>query len=248
MGRPGGVGGTIRRVSRGGVSRSRQPPGAKLELAYAVLRDGIVDGTYAPGSRLVLEELARSLAMSPVPVREAVRRLEAEGYVEVEPNVGPRVASFDEAQYADAMHLLAVLEGTATALAAPHLRDVDLAELRRANAAIAGALDTLSPVQFSELNREFHFGIYARCPNPVVSTALETMWNRLDVFRRSAFVYAVGRPPVSVREHAALLDLIADGATADVIEQAARAHKLGTLSATRAGLAGTGPVADRASA
>jgi len=228
-------------VARGrGATPGRDQPGAKLEHAYSVLRDGIVAGTYPPGSRLVLEELAREFAMSPVPIREAVRRLEAEGYVEVEPTVGPRVVSFDAGQYADAMHLLAVLEGTATALAAPCMRATDLALTRRLNADLRAGLESFTPLQFTQRNREFHFAIYARCPNPMVTAALENLWHRLDVFRRAVFVYAPGRPAVSVDEHARLLDLIADGAPADEIERAARAHKQGTRAALLPLLADTG--------
>jgi hypothetical protein len=55
----------------------------------------------------VLEELARELGVSPVPVREVVRRLEAEGYVDFQRNVGARVASFDERQFEQTLHVVA---------------------------------------------------------------------------------------------------------------------------------------------
>src|SRR5690348_173461 len=69
---------------------------SRVELAYATIRERIIAGTYGPGYRLVLDELAREIGSSPVPVREAIRRLEAEGWVEYQRHVGARVASFDE--------------------------------------------------------------------------------------------------------------------------------------------------------
>src|SRR5262245_45003271 len=69
---------------------------SRFELAYTTIRQRILNGAYGPGYRLVLDELAREIGMSPVPVREAVRRLEAEGYVDFQRNVGARVATFDE--------------------------------------------------------------------------------------------------------------------------------------------------------
>lgn len=68
---------------------------SKHERAYAVIRQRILDGTYRPGRRLVIGTLAAELGVSPVPVREAIRRLEAEGRVVYRHNAGPRVAPVD---------------------------------------------------------------------------------------------------------------------------------------------------------
>src|SRR5690349_16985254 len=80
---------------------------SKSQLVYRALRERIMDGTYSPGYRLVLEQLAREFSVSAVPVREAVRLLEAEGHVTFERNVGARVA-IDETKYETAAEALAV--------------------------------------------------------------------------------------------------------------------------------------------
>ncbi|MFD2684887.1 GntR family transcriptional regulator [Streptomyces phyllanthi] len=204
---------------------------SRVELAYATLRERITSGVYGPGHRLVLDELARELGVSPVPVREAVRRLEAEGYVEFQRNVGARVATFDEQEFVQTVHVVALLEGYATALAAPHLRRADLARARKINDRMQASLDDLDPVRFSALNREFHFALYERCPNQHIQGLLETQWARLDTIRRSVFRYVPDRSRSSVAEHAELLDLIAAGAPVERIEQVARAHKMHTGAA-----------------
>ena len=204
---------------------------SRVELAYATIRERIITGAYGPGYRLVLDELAREIGSSPVPVREAVRRLEAEGYVEYLRNVGARVATFDEHELAQTLAAVALLEGYATALAAPHLRRADISKARKINERMRAELDDLNPVHFSALNREFHYAIYERCPNTHIRSLLESQWARLDTIRRSMFVFVPGRARSSVAEHAEILELIEAGAAATEIERVARDHKLHTATA-----------------
>lgn len=207
------------------------PATSRVELAYTTIRERIIDGSYGPGYRLVLDELAREIGSSPVPVREAIRRLEAEGYVEFQRHVGARVASFDEHEFVQAVQVVAVLEGYATALCAPHMRRADIARAGKINERMRAALTDIDPVQFSALNREFHFLIYDRCPNTHVRSLLEAQWSRLDTIRRSVFAFIPGRALSSVAEHAEIIDLIAMGAPAEQVEQVARAHKMHTADA-----------------
>lgn len=214
---------------------------SRVEFAYATIRERITTGVYGPGYRLVLDELARELGVSPVPVREAVRRLEAEGYVDFQRNVGARVATFDKQEFVQTLDVVALLEGYATALAAPRMRRTDLARARKINDRLRTSLDDLDPILFSALNRDFHFTIYERCPNHHVRGLLEAQWARLDTIRRSVFLYVPGRSASSVAEHAELLDLIAAGAPAEHIEQKARTHKLHTGAAVSEADGGTPP-------
>src|SRR5207244_5087838 len=86
----------------------------KHEQAYSIIRERIFNGTYVPGYRLVIDGLARELGISPVPIREAIRRLEAEGWLEYRPNAGAQVAAVDASKYGEEMTVLALLEGYAT--------------------------------------------------------------------------------------------------------------------------------------
>lgn len=207
--------------------------GSKSEMAYQAIRARIVDGSYGPGHRLVLDRLARELSVSPVPVREAIRRLEAEGYVEYRRNVGPQVALIDADAFVRTMEVLALLEGACTAAAAPHLTAADLARAAGVTDRMAATLDDFDPVGFTALNREFHQIIAAACPNTHLRGLVEREWARLDVIRRSAFAVVPGRSRGSVAEHRRLLALIRDGAPFAEIEAYARGHKLATLRAFR---------------
>src|SRR6266704_5201643 len=102
----------------------------KHELAYRIIRERIEAGIYQPGQRLVIDALARDLDMSQVPIREAIRRLQAEGWITYRHNSGPEVANIGLEQWQATMEVLAVLEGYATSLAAPAVSAADIARLR----------------------------------------------------------------------------------------------------------------------
>lgn len=203
----------------------------RTDVCYQLIKGRILDGTYGPGHRLVIDQLARETNISTIPWRESMRRLEAEGWVEIVQNVGARVATFDAGEWARAMRLLARLEGLATALAAPELTADDLDAARRMNRQMAEALQEFDPMRFSQLNKDFHILICHRADDDHLTSLLDTEWARLDLMRRSAFTHAPGRAVESVAEHDALLDLLEAKVDLDAIEVAARQHKLNTLEA-----------------
>jgi DNA-binding GntR family transcriptional regulator len=212
----------------GGVATS------KSHLAYEWIKEGITSGRLAPGYRLVLGGIAGELGISVVPVREAIRLLEAEGFVTFEKNVGARVALIDEAEYVNAMEALALVEGFATALALPLLGADDLAAARAVNDEMRQCLDHFDPLRFTELNHRFHALLFDDCPNPEVLDLVRRGWNRLSRLRSSTFTFVPGRSHESVAEHERILHLIESGAEALEIELAVRRHRLATLDAFRA--------------
>ncbi|MBB5628377.1 GntR family transcriptional regulator [Sphaerisporangium krabiense] len=204
---------------------------SKAELSYELLRSRILDGTYGPGYRLVMDQLARETGVSTIPLREAVRRLQSEGLVEVVRNIGARVAAFDAAQVEHTLNILARLEGYATAISAPLMKPRHIEASREINLRMAAALEEFDPASFTALNRQFHFSIYEHCPDNHLCVLLESQWARLDHMRRSTFTYVPGRARRSVAEHDHMLDLIAMGAEAVEIERVACAHKIATADA-----------------
>ncbi len=204
---------------------------SKSQTAYAWIKERVADHRFAPGYRLVLGIIAAELDMSVVPVREAVRQLEAEGLVTFERNVGARVALVDEAEYAHTMQTLGVVEGAATALAAPFLDEEALARAAEINTRMRGLLGGFDDHAFTELNREFHAVLYAPCPNPHLLDLVHRGWTRLAGIRDSTFGFVPGRALHSVAEHVQILDLIRSGADALSIEIAVREHRWNTLDA-----------------
>lgn len=214
---------------------------SKSQLAYDYLRDRIALHELSPGYRLVLQSIADELAMSVVPVREAIRRLEAEGLVTYERNVGARVAMVDEQGYVDAMQALGVVEGAATGLSAPRISARDLERAAEVNEHLRSLLDHFDPHAFTALNRQFHSVLFESCPNQLLLDMVHRGWAQLSGLRDSTFAFVPGRAHDSVAEHAHILDLIARGADPLEIEIAARNHRWATMQAFLDARAGAVP-------
>lgn len=202
---------------------------AKSELVYRALRERILSGEYTPGYRLVLGQIAKDMNVSTVPVREAVRRLEAEKLVLFTANVGAQVASVDIDQYSNVMELLAYLEGAATALAAPHLTEGELTHAQEVNEEMRRlAGPSFDPSRFTALNREFHEALFSACPNEYLMERVRHEWEVVKMVRRTDFAFAPENAVLSVNEHAHILDLVRAKAPSEEIAKAARDHKLRT--------------------
>jgi DNA-binding GntR family transcriptional regulator len=206
----------------------------KQELVYREVRERILGGTYVPGFRIVIDALAEEFGVSALPVREAIRRLEAEGLVVFRPNVGAQVAPAEPGVFDEEMSVLAVLEGYATAQAAPRIGPEELATLTEITDQMVDAMETLDTLRFGRLNHEFHAVILERCPNTALVELVNGVTRRLDAIRRTVFVQIPYRGAASVAEHRELIRLLAQPAPADAIEAAAREHKLRTVESFRA--------------
>jgi DNA-binding GntR family transcriptional regulator len=204
---------------------------SKSQRAYHWVKERIANQEFTPGYRLVLGNIAAQLDMSVVPVREAVRQLEAEGLVTFERNVGARVAMVDDSQYRFEMEAISVVESAATALSARHLTADDLRRARSLNEVMTASLTRFDPRAFSTLNQEFHHILYSRCANPRLLEIVTSEWARLGHLRDSIFAFVPGRAQESVHEHEDILRLIERGAPLEQIEQAVRRHRTGTLTA-----------------
>lgn len=204
------------------------PPLSKSERVYRELRSRIISGRYVAGYRIVLDQVARELEVSPVPVREAIRRLEAEKLVTFTRNVGAEVAAIDVGDYTETMQTLAYLEGAATSLAAPHLTAEELDEAEAHNEELRAMAESggFDPRRFTEINNAFHRVLSLPCPNSHLTEMLDREKERITVIRRSMFVFEPARSMTSVKEHATIVKLIREGAHTDEIEKAARNHKL----------------------
>ncbi|MEJ3405210.1 GntR family transcriptional regulator [Rathayibacter sp. YIM 133350] len=207
------------------------PTASKSERAYAWIRDRIARHDYSPGYRLVLGPIAEELQMSVVPVREAIRRLEAEGFVTFERNVGARVALVDESEYVYTMQTLGLVEGSATALSAPLLGAEQLERARDLNERMAGLLEHFDAHTFTLVNQQFHSVLFEPCPNPHILELVHRGWARLAGIRDSTFAFVPGRALHSVHEHTEIIDLIAASADPLEIELAARNHRWRTMNA-----------------
>lgn len=221
---------------KGGPARGPrgQPAGlrrTKYREAYRAIQERILRGEFRPGQRVTIELLARELGMSPTPVREAVRQLEAEGVLTYRPHAGARLVDIDPKAYAELLSVRAVLEGWATALAAPRLSRATLFRLRELNRRMRDAVRRGDLGTFDRLNRRFHRALYRPCGHRLLTELVEGLRARTDLLRRTVFPFIPHRGLQSVDEHDQLLDLVERGASPEVVEHFARQHKHRTLEA-----------------
>ena len=202
----------------------------KASRAYEAIRTQIADGTFPAGTRLVLDRIARDLDMSTLPVREAIRRLEAEGFVQFQQNVGATVSAFDAHSFIEGVETLAVLESAATAQAAAHLTADDIMAARTLNDAMATAIDGLDRATFVVLHDEFHALLTSRCPNTHLIQMVSRERARLQRVRMATLALGVGGRQ-DIDDHDEILRLIESRAPADQVEDLSRGHIIAATAA-----------------
>ena len=206
---------------------------SKSQQAYSWISEKIRTREYEPGYRLVLATIADDLGVSVVPVREAIRQLEAEGMVTYERNVGASVTTHNREAYYESMDIVATVEANATAQSAPHLDAEDLARAREINQRMRELDIHHDPEEFTQLNKEFHSVLFSKCPNERLKNLVMDQWKQLEYHRVSTFRYVPERAQESTREHEQLVSLIEAGAEPAYIEKVARQHRLSTLNTYR---------------
>lgn len=185
---------------------------SRTDRAAAELRTAIIGGELEPGSQLRQDRIARSLGLSHIPVREALRRLEAEGLVKIKPMCGATVVELSAREIEELNEMRVALESLALRLAAPKIGP---AELRRAGQ-ILKRMDRMSP-QWGELNLEFHRTLYDPADRPRLLAQIEGLHRSVERYVIHTRKAAKGHKGTQ-REHRRLLELLRDRRIDDALE------------------------------
>lgn len=192
------------------ISSAARDPAApehltKTALAAQALRGLILRGEIAPDAPLTVGRIAQMLRMSPTPVREAIRTLQAEGLLRHEPHHSVSVNRYSAKDVHDLYQMRAELESQATRIATPRLADATLTQLATLNErmrerATVGDIDTLN-----RLNGEWHLLIYGAADNHILLDVVQHLWKK--------FVWDInwilpGRSLRSIEEHDAVLEAL----------------------------------------
>lgn len=154
----------------------------KTEVALQTIRLNIDEGVYKPGERLQVNTLAEGLRMSPTPIREAFRLLEAEGLIEHTPHLGVRVSSISEDTLIEVYALRTVLEPLAARLAAEHATDEQIADMRSTHEELKRVHEE-NPAhsRLVELNRLFHWAVYEAAGSKLLLEFIRRLWTAVPV-------------------------------------------------------------------
>jgi DNA-binding GntR family transcriptional regulator len=153
------------------------------------IRDAIVGGLLPPGSHIDQMQLAADLKVSLVPVREALKKLEGEGFVHIIPRRGAFVAQTSLTDMRELYFAREVLEGQAAFHSVEQLTDADLAELSSLAVRMAEALRHEQFAAFLELDRDFHFTIYRCSGSHYLTSTIKSLWELAERYRFRLFFY-----------------------------------------------------------
>ena len=202
----------------------------KQQFVYRTLREAIVRCELPPGERLVIDDLARRLEVSSIPVREALQLLQSEGLVVTVPHVGTSVASLSRESVAEVFAVMEGLEMVATRAAAQRARPEDMTSLGEIVALMDRALATGAHEQWAELNTRFHVAISRLTDMPMLQDMMERALDRWDRVRRFFFTgVLVHRAQQAQKEHHALLEAM-HAQDWDRLEETVRDHNRGALA------------------
>jgi len=207
-------------VSRVLSEAARNEAKSRSEFVYLQLRNALTSGALKPGERIMEVEVAEWLQVSRTPVREALRQLESEGLLRVEPRLGLVVASISRAAMLELYVMREVLEGTAARLCALNATGVDLMELDelvKREQKLQG--DSMALAQH---NRLFHDAVHRGAHNRYLEKGLAAVNDTMYLLGPSQMLLPE-RAQLARTEHAEIFQCI-QKRDADAAEATAREH------------------------
>ena len=195
------------------------------DRAYKLIRDAIAAGAYTFGEALPEEELASLAGVSRTPVREALRRLDAEGLVELAPNRGARVAGWSKHDVDEIFGLRVQLEGYSARLAALRASEDQLAGLTEIALMMEREVAGVKPdrlERITDLNNRFHNGVLAAGGNRRLASVVGAVVQR-SLVERTFRQYAPGELTRSCAHHREIIDAL-EAHDPDWAESVMRAH------------------------
>jgi DNA-binding GntR family transcriptional regulator len=178
-----------------------QPAKTRPQEVAECLRDAILTGKLPGGQTLRQEELATQLGVSRIPVREALRQLEAEGFVVLQPHRGAVVAVLTPEEAIEIYDIRIALETQALRLAAPNLTRATLAQ---AEALLDKIDNEHNMARWAELNWQFHASLYAAANRPRLFEMIKQLHDNVGRYLRSSLRLGAHSKP-SQKQHRALL-------------------------------------------
>jgi DNA-binding GntR family transcriptional regulator len=157
------------------------------EIVFDYLKNAIISGELKPGERLMEISIAQQLGVSRTPVREAIRKLEKEKFIEMIPRKGAYVSSTTLKDMLEVLEVRRLIEGFASELAAERMSDESLAELFRTHKAFLKALDDQDTDSMVALDNEFHDLIFMSAENSKLLEIQRSLSEQVMRYRLSYF-------------------------------------------------------------
>ena len=180
----------------------------KKDVVVERIREAILAAEYKPGDRLLQDEIAKRLNVSPTPVREALRQLEAEGVLDHSPHRGVRIAEVNVDDVREIYLMRGALEALATREAVPKLSRSDVAYLKALQSEIKALIADENLQELRKLNYDLHMRIYQAANLPQLYRTIRVLWTR---FPWDTLHVLPGRAAKSLKEHNRIIAALAKG-------------------------------------
>lgn len=190
------------------------------EFVLGQLRAAILQGRFVPGQRLDQGELARELGVSRIPVREALRTLDAEGLVELNPHHGAVVAELRAEEVEEVFIIRSLLEGMAARLAASRLTSDDRGRIQAALRDLKGRAGDID--DWLAHHNEFHMAVYEAARRPRLLDLIRGLRNTVQPYIRT-YIQSPEHVEIADRGHEAILQACLAG-DPDEAERATKQH------------------------
>ena len=192
------------------------------EMVYEELKMQILKGSIIPGTRMMEVELAEEMGVSRTPIREAIRKLEKEGLVTIEPRRGAYASMISTEDMVEILEVRQDLEGLAAYFAADRMTEAQMEELRQVSASYDDAVRRGNMEDMIRHDTRFHHIIVESCRNKILVQMIEQLQELVLRFR---YIYYDNfrRAENMPEEHAAIMAAIAEG-NADKARAAADIH------------------------
>lgn len=180
------------------------------EVVAHELRRHILDGTIGPGERINVRDLERRLNVSHIPIREAMRMLEAEGLVESRPNVGAVASEVSISELEDVYDFRRMIEPAVAQRAVERMTETEISNLRRVLAQLEALEDVGKAMDDDHIavHRRFHWLLLEPGATPTIELALARLWRVAERYVRLTRGAAV---PVADEQHRSMVDLCEAG-------------------------------------
>jgi DNA-binding GntR family transcriptional regulator len=175
------------------------------ELAYRHLRHALVEGRLAPGQRIVASAVAHSAGVSRIPVLQALRRLESEGFVRINPHKDVVVAGLSPEEFRERFLLMAALEALCLKEGAQRITPALLGDLRRLQREMVAARSAGNTARAVAADSEFHRRLWEASGLRQVIQLLQNVWDRGEYYRVIMHARRGGFAPESLTEHEEIL-------------------------------------------
>jgi DNA-binding GntR family transcriptional regulator len=191
------------------------------EVIFNTLREAIIVGELKPGERLMEVQLAEKMGVSRTPVREAIRKLELEGLVEMLPRKGARVADLSIKDIMDVLEVRATLDGLASALSAERITPDEIRELKHHHAQFISYVEKENLQGSIKKDVEFHDIIYRSSRNDKLIQISNNLREQVQRFR-VIYIKDYSSTKELIKEHADICDAIINKDSATARERAQR--------------------------